>query len=163
MIAFKEWEVVCRALAAGRQTVILRKGGIHEGRDGFAWKHEEFALFPTRFHSQQEGVKPEAWREFGESGLSEWQDGEIVPIQWLCRVTEAVTLESWEAVQALDEKHIWTEGVVRERFDWEMKGMKGQSFHAAFVEIREISEKLNIVYQKKRHGGCRSWLELDFE
>ena len=163
MIAFKEWQVVCEALAAGRQTVILRKGGIHEGREGFAWKHDEFLLFPTRFHSQQEGVRPEDWERFGGEELSEWQEGEVVPIRWRCRVTRAVTLESWEEVQALSEQHIWTEEVVRERFDWEMKGMKGESLHAAFVETSEISEKLNIVYRKGCHGGCRSWLELNLE
>ena len=163
MIAFKEWEVVCQALGAGRQTVILRKGGIHEGREGFAWKHERFALFPTRFHAQSEGVKAADWARFGGQGLTEWQEGELVPIQWECLVTQAVTLESWEEVKALDEQHVWTEEVIRERFDWETKGMKGQSLHAAFVEVREISEKLNIVYEKKCHGGCRSWLELDFK
>src|ERR1700722_13719814 len=31
--AFKEWAVTCQALAAGRQSLLLRKGGIHE-RDG---------------------------------------------------------------------------------------------------------------------------------
>lgn len=162
MIAFKEWQVVCKALGAGRQSVILRKGGIHEGREGFAWKHERFALFPTRFHTQGEGVKPADWEKFGEAGLNEWQEGDVVPIEWECEVTSAITLDNWEDVAALNEQHIWTEEVVRERFDWEMKGMKGQSLHAAFVTIKKTSENLNIVYQKKRHGGCRSWLELNF-
>ncbi|MDC0315120.1 DUF1802 family protein [bacterium] len=48
MIAFKEWDVVCEALESGRQKLILRKGGIHEGREGFSFAHEEFVLFPTR-------------------------------------------------------------------------------------------------------------------
>ncbi|MDQ8189865.1 DUF1802 family protein [Roseibacillus persicicus] len=161
MIAFKEWQVVCKALAEGRQTVILRKGGIHEGREGFAWKHESFALFPTRFHAQREGVKPEDWAAFGEEELSEWQEGEVVPIQWECEVERAVTLSTWEEVEALRDLHIWTDEVIRERFDWEMKGMKGQSLHAAFVKVREIHPALNVVYQKRCHGGCRSWLELE--
>ena len=161
MIAFKEWQVVCEALAAGRQTLILRKGGIHEGRDGFAWKHERFTLFPTRFHNQGEGVKPADWASFGEEGLSEWEEGEVVPIRWECEVSRAVTLSSWEEVMALDGQHVWTEETVRERFDWEMKGMKGQSLHAAFVTTRELSEPFDIIYAKKHHGGCRSWLELD--
>ena len=46
-IAFKEWAVVCAALASGQQSLILRKGGIHEGRDGFRVAHREFWLFPT--------------------------------------------------------------------------------------------------------------------
>ena len=160
VIAFKEWEVVCEALATGRQTVILRKGGIHEGREGFAWKHERFVLFPTRFHAQREGVKAEDWLKLGGEAISEWQEGDIVPIRWECVVTQAVTLENWEDVMALHDQHIWTEEVVRERFEWEMKSMKGLSLHAAFVEVREISDSLSIVYSKRCHGGCRSWLEL---
>ncbi|MBK1832819.1 DUF1802 family protein [Roseibacillus ishigakijimensis] len=160
MIAFKEWQTVCAALAAGRQRVILRKGGIHEGREGFAWKHERFALFPTRFHAQREGLKPADWERFGEGPFEEWQEGEVVPIRWECVVEKAVTLESWEEVAALDEAHIWTEEVVRERFAWEMKGMKGQSLHAAFVETRELAEPFEVTYAKRLHGGCRSWLEL---
>lgn len=160
MIAFKEWQVVCDALASGRQKLILRKGGIHEGREGFAWKHEQFVLFPTRFHAQQEGVRSEDWARFGGEELGEWQEGDVVPIQWQCQVTKALTLDSWEEVQALSEQHIWTEEVVRQRFDWEMKGMKGRSLHVAFVDVVPISGVFDVVYTKRCHGGCRSWLGL---
>ena len=44
-IGFKEWAVVCEALGSGRQSIILRKGGIAEGREGFSFKHREFFLF----------------------------------------------------------------------------------------------------------------------
>lgn len=162
MIAFKEWQVVCKALATGRQTVILRKGGIHEGREGFAWKHDKFALFPTRFHAQEEGVRPEDWKQLGAEQSSEWQEGDVVPIQWQCRVIRAITLDSWSDIQALEKEHIWTEAVVRERFEWEMKGIQGESLHAAFIETEEIPGSLSVVYRKSRHGGCRSWLELEF-
>jgi len=53
VIGFKEWDVVCEAIGSGRQDVIFRKGGIHEGRDGFSFKHPEFYLFPTLFHAQR--------------------------------------------------------------------------------------------------------------
>ena len=59
--AFKEWAVVCAALASGRQSVILRKGGIHEGRDGFRVDHREFWLFPTRFHQEPGEVVEGRW------------------------------------------------------------------------------------------------------
>lgn len=161
MHAFKEWQVVCEALAKGRQTVILRKGGIHEGRAGFGWKHETFALFPTRFHTQSNGVKAPDWAQFGEEGLQEWSDGDTVPVQWQCRVVRAVTLEDWEEVVALNDQHIWTEDVIRERFEWEMKGLKGKSIHAAFVETSELAKPLSLTYSKGRYGGCRSWLEVE--
>lgn len=161
VFAFKEWQVVCKALGAGRQTVILRKGGIHEGREGFAWKYEEFLLFPTRFHAQGEGVKPEDWAKFGEEGLEEWKDGDVFEIEWKCVVEKAVTLENWEDVLALDDQHIWTEETVRERFHWEMKGMKGESLHAAFVKTERLPEPIKLTYTKGKYGGCRSWVELE--
>ena len=37
--AFKEWAIVVDALGRGRQSVILRKGGIAEGRGGFRPEH----------------------------------------------------------------------------------------------------------------------------
>ena len=43
-VGFKEWALVCAALGSGAQTLILRKGGIAEGRAGFAFKHPEFSV-----------------------------------------------------------------------------------------------------------------------
>ena len=49
--------MVCEALDRGHQTIILRKGGIHEGRAGFAFDHKEFFLFPTLFHEQEKHLR----------------------------------------------------------------------------------------------------------
>ena len=56
-IAFKEWSLVCEALGGGEQSVILRKGGIAEGKSGFGFEHGEFYLFPTWFHGQIDKVR----------------------------------------------------------------------------------------------------------
>ena len=56
-VGFKEWALVCEALGRGEQTVLLRKGGIAEGRAGFGFRHSEFFLFPTFFHEQIEKVR----------------------------------------------------------------------------------------------------------
>ena len=37
-MAFKEWAVVVDALLRGEQVIILRKGGLREGRGGFFTK-----------------------------------------------------------------------------------------------------------------------------
>ena len=60
LVALKEWDVVCEALGSGRQIIVIRKGGIAEGKDGLRFEHEEFALLPTFFHQQSERVVPEA-------------------------------------------------------------------------------------------------------
>src|SRR5512138_2779668 len=51
--AFKEWAIVVDALGRGEQILILRKGGIAEGRGGFRPEHTRFLLFPTAFHEQR--------------------------------------------------------------------------------------------------------------
>src|SRR5260370_26406400 len=50
--AFKEWAMVCDSIARGETSLIFRKGGIAEGRDGFQFKHQNFFLFPTYFPGQ---------------------------------------------------------------------------------------------------------------
>lgn len=157
MIAFKEWEVVCAALEEGRQNLILRKGGIHEGREGFSFAHEEFLLFPTRFHAQGDFVTVQ-----GVVAQPEWQIGDEVVITSKVKVTKAVTLTDWDEVVALNERHIWKEETIRERFFWEGKGMVSGSIHVAFVEIEKLVEPIRFEYAKK-YGGCRSWIEVELE
>ena len=74
-MAFKEWGVVVDALGSGEQIVVLRKGGIAEGREGFQVEHEKFWLFPTRFHQQAEGVVESAQVRFSEL---DWPVGSIL-------------------------------------------------------------------------------------
>lgn len=152
--AFKEWQVVCDALASGRQSLILRKGGIHEGREGFSFGAESFFLFPTRFHNQSQFV-----REGEVEPGPEWQVGDLVPIRHHGEALWARTLTDWDKVAALEPFHIWTEETIRQRFDWEGKGMSAGSIHVALVRVREMAAPWELVYES-RHGGCRSWVEI---
>lgn len=155
MIAFKEWDIVCKALEEGRQSLILRKGGIHEGREGFSFAHDEFVLFPTRFHAQGDYVKvPEVVTK------PEWEVGDEVVINSKVRVEKAVTLTDWDEVALLADQHIWTEETIRDRFFWEGKGMASGSIHVAYVEVEKLKDSVRFNYAPK-HRGCRSWVEID--
>src|SRR5258707_4808384 len=57
--AFKEWAVICQALAEGRQALILRKGGIAEHGGGFRVEPTPFWLYPPYFHEKQSGLPPQ--------------------------------------------------------------------------------------------------------
>lgn len=153
-IGFKEWQVVCDALASGRQSILLRKGGIHEGRQGFSFAHESFFLFPTRFHALADQV-----REGEVRVLPEWQPGDAIRITHHAEAQWAITLTDWEKVAALEPLHIYSEQTVRDRFDWEGKGMASGSIHVALVRIRELATPWEFPYEAK-YGGCRSWLNL---
>lgn len=153
-IGFKEWQVVCDALASGRQSILLRKGGIHEGRAGFSFAHEMFFLFPTRFHAVGDHVRE------GEVAVApEWQPGDIIRITHHAEALWADTFTDWEKVAALEPYHIYSEKTVRDRFDWEGKGMASGSIHVAFVCVRKLAEPWEFAYEPK-YGGCRSWVKL---
>lgn len=154
IIGFKEWQVVCDALASGRQAIILRKGGIHEGRQGFSFAHDSFFLFPTRFHAQGDQV-----REGRVTVMPEWQVGDPITITHHAEAVWAVTLTDWEKVSALEPHHIYSEQTVRDRFDWEGKGMASGSIHVALVRVRELAEPWTFPYEAG-FGGCRSWIHL---
>tara|TARA_B100001093_G_scaffold111868_1_gene104263 strand:+ start:1014 stop:1484 length:471 start_codon:yes stop_codon:yes gene_type:complete len=155
MIAFKEWDIVCKALEEGRQSLILRKGGIHEGREGFSFAHDEFVLFPTRFHAQGDYVKIP-----GVVTKPEWEVGDEVVINLKVKVEKAVTLTDWDEVALLADQHIWTEETIRDRFFWEGKEMASGSIHVAYVEVEKLKDFVRFNYANK-HRGCRSWVEID--
>lgn len=153
-VGFKEWQVVCDALASGRQPIILRKGGIHEGRRGFSFAHESFFLFPTRFHAQGEQV-----REGTVETMPEWQPGDAIRITHHAEAVRAITLTDWDSVASLEALHIYSETTVRDRFDWQGKGMASGSIHLALVRIRKLAEPWVFPYETG-FGGCRSWIKL---
>jgi hypothetical protein len=153
-IGFKEWQVVCDALASGRQSILLRKGGIHEGRQGFSFANESFFLFPTRFHTQGDQV-----REGSVQPMPEWQPGDELQITHHAEAVWAVTLTDWQKVAALEPFHIYSEATVRDRFDWEGKGMPTSSIHVALVRIRKLAQPWKLEYHSS-FGGCRSWIKL---
>ena len=146
--------MVCDALAAGRQSILLRKGGIHEGRQGFSFAHESFFLFPTRFHALADQV-----REGEVNVMPEWQPGDVIRITHHAEAAWAVTLTDWEKVARLESLHIYSEQTVRDRYDWEGKGMASGSIHVALVRVRELAEPWEFSYETK-YGGCRSWINL---
>jgi len=147
-IGFKEWALVCQALGRGEQSIILRKGGIAEGRDGFSFQYQEFFLFPTFFHEQIEKVRTNL------SALPSSAQNETIQIQLYAKVESALRIDSLAIITALAPLHILAPEVVRERFEY----LNGR-LSVALVRIFELAQPW-ILRNEKRFGGCRSWLEL---
>jgi hypothetical protein len=151
--AFKEWGIVVEALGRGGQIVVLRKGGIAEGRGGFQAEHERFWLFPTRFHQQAEGVVEEARAGFEDY---EWPPEEVLRIEFCAEVMEARRLDSLAAAQRLAGQHIWREEVIAERFDWG----RDAGIYAMAVKVRRLAAPVELPMLES-YGGCKSWVELE--
>ena len=75
-IALKEWDTVCRALAAGRQILLLRKGGIYESAGGFEIENRQFLLFPTFLHQNPQMLKDDALQWYEKRAIERvfWED-----------------------------------------------------------------------------------------
>jgi len=145
-VGFKEWSLVCDALGRGEQSIILRKGGIAEGREGFSFQHREFFLFPTFFHEQTAKVC------IPSANLPEACD--TITIRWYAKAEHALRIDSLRIAKALAPLHILTPEVVRERF-----GYKDEGLHVAFLRVFELSPSW-ILTNEKRFAGCRSWVDL---
>ena len=145
-IGFKEWSLVCDALGHGAQSVILRKGGIAEGREGFSFRHREFFLFPTFFHEQIAKVRIAA------ADIA--APGNTIAIRWYAKVERALRINSVAIAESLAPLHILSIEVVRERF-----GNKGDGLNVAFVRVFEVSP-VWVLQNEKRFVGCRSWVGL---
>lgn len=150
MIAFKEWTLVCEALGRGEQSLIIRKGGIAEGRAGFRFQHDEFLLFPTRFHEQAAKLRvpPETPLPAAPA------DGQIA-ISLAAQVEWTREVADWAAVQALAPFHLWTPAEIEKRF--RQDDQPGVS--VAFVRVLRLSAP-HVFPDLPKYGGCRSWVEV---
>ena len=154
-VAFKEWKLVCDVLATGEQSILLRKGGIAEGKSGFQWQHEDFFIMPTHFHEQAEQLKKDAG---GKSRELISADTDRVAFSLFARTQFTGRLTKWEDVERLDVFHIWKPETIRSRFDWGDE--PGISW--AQVEIWKLPEPW-VLKNRKQFGGCRSWIDLPGE
>ena len=153
--AFKEWAIVVDALGRGEQILILRKGGIAEGRGGFKPEHERFLLFPTLFHQQHESVVPAAQARFDQMAPS-WPGAERLRVEFFAEVAAWQSLDSLAAAGRLREQHVWRDEVIAERFDWG----KTKEIFAIACRVHRLAVPAELP-MLTGYGGCKSWVELE--
>jgi hypothetical protein len=151
--AFKEWAVICRALAQGRQRVILRKGGIVEPGGAFRLEHREFLLMPTFLHQSPESIIPAARDLLADIDADRPPEGTVV-FRHRTRVTSSVRVTSLGELARFRPDHVWSDAVVAERFHrW------GDGIEVLEVELAALPEPL-VVPWRESFGGCRSWVDV---
>jgi hypothetical protein len=147
-IGFKEWALVCEALGRGAQSLILRKGGIAEGGNGFAFRHAEFFLFPTFFHGQLGLV-----RSCGPE-VPHVEPGRI-EIKFFAKVEETRMISDLQRALRLEPLHVLSASVVKERFEYD----NAPGIYVAFVRVFRLRPTWDFN-DEARYRGCRSWVNL---
>lgn len=149
--ALKEWGAAVHALLDGRQTVLLRKGGIHEKR--FDVAAGEFLLFPTVAHSHAQRVRPEH-RELLDSAPDSTE--QAIVLRAGAKVVAAIEVYRPEEISAIADLHIWTEESVRvDRLDFRPK----RRLTVLVVQARPLAEPVRLT-RSPDYAGCSSWVQL---
>lgn len=151
-MALKEWSAAVAALLAGRQRILLRKGGIHEKR--FDVTAEEFLLFPTSVHSHAERVRPEH-RDLLTAAAAD-STGDRVLVRAAAKVVAALPVERPDALEDIADLHIWTaESVRADRLDFRPK----HRLTVLVVQVMPLSAPVPLP-RSPDYAGCTSWVQL---
>jgi len=153
-VALKEWGAAVIALLDGRQTVLLRKGGIHE--KSFRVDRDRFVLFPTVAHSHRDRVRPEH-RDVMDAGETQVDEaGGTITVRCGVSLVDVVGVARPEELAGIADLHIWTEESVRtDRLEFRPK----HPLQVLVVRAVELPEPLTLP-RLEAYAGCRSWVQL---
>ncbi len=155
MQALKEWAIVCAALEEGRQTILLRKGGILEYRKGFEVKHEKFLLFPTFEHQARESIKPEYADRLEQIQRAKPQDTTAI-VSSFAEVKYVNEISDRALLARLGRYHIWSDQYVNTRMDYN----PSKPMSVMILRVFRLAKPLHIDVRPE-WAGCKSWIPLD--
>jgi hypothetical protein len=152
--AYKEWAVICRALAEGRQALTLRKGGVAEAGGGFTPEHRRFWLFPTYLHQHREALRPAA-RPLLEASEADRPPRGVVRLSHFAEVAGVYDVRDPAAALRTGPLHLWSEATVAARFAYRRPGLFVLPLRV--YRAAEAFEVPDTAY----YAGCKSWVELE--
>jgi len=135
---FKELASVCQAIAAGRQSILLRKAGLRESTSESGFQTTSFYLLPTQYH--EKGPK------------SPSQD---FPISLRVEVTRSGDLIHWAQIEKLLPFTAYDPKTIREHFE----SRDEKLLHFAQIQSFILSPVWNLPHSPAL-SGCRSWFGL---
>jgi hypothetical protein len=151
-VGLKEWDVVCRALARGRQILLLRKGGIYEASSGFELEHNQFLLFPTFVHQNLASLKSEVHADFSPQS----QEPEMVNLSVAAVASDIVRLTDRAQMAALDDQHIWASPLIDMRFNYR----PDNPLYLLLVRVYALWSPM-VLKNTPAYAGCKSWVPLE--
>jgi hypothetical protein len=153
--ALKEWAVAIQALEAGRQIVIMRKGGIVEETRHFELRNLGFYLYPTYEHQKKHLLKPSDQEQIDVT-IEGWHpDNKTVSISCYAEATDDIEIYSQEELNRIRGHHIWTDEFAEERLRWK----KSQPLHLILLRVYKLTHPVEAEILPE-YNGCKSWIDL---
>ncbi|WP_298863957.1 DUF1802 family protein [uncultured Gimesia sp.] len=152
-MAFKEWGAVCAALGQGVQSVLVRKGGIHEGQEGFRVDHREFWLFPTRFHQEADQLQPE-YSDLLNAPIAIEPASSKIMLALYAVVENVLEIYEPSALPGLNSIQVLNRETIQNRFEYKNPGL-----FVLLVRAYSLAQSFEVE-NETRYAGCRTWVEL---
>ncbi len=153
--ALKEWAIVCQALADGRQSLLIRKGGILEIKRGFQVEHRDFWLFPTYVHQNVEQLIPEVHAEFSAAQAVRRSEG-VVQLELYATVADVVQVTDLDRLRGLEGLHVLSRECVVSRFNYRNR----PGVHVLVLRVYRRPAPLQ-TQNTSEYDGCVSWVDLE--
>jgi hypothetical protein len=150
--ALKEWAIVCKGLEDGRQTILLRKGGIMERKHGFELRHNDFYMFPTYEHQSRDLLQQEYADKF-ETILQDKPLDDLNTIYLYAKVVFITETFSRKMLHDLRDFHIWNEKYINARMDYNPE----KPLSIILLRVYRLNKALNVALSPQQ-AGCRSWI-----
>lgn len=145
--------MVCAALGSGQQTILLRKGGIDEGREGFRVSHSEFWLLPTRFHQSPEQLVCDARPLWEQTQRNQPASGQFL-VDLFAVVHSVFEVRDEAALDRLSGMHILSAETLHQRYHYRRPGL-----FVLTVRTYRMPAAYHVV-DSPYIAGCKSWVEL---
>jgi hypothetical protein len=157
LAALKEWAIVCNALEDGLQTVLLRKGGIMEYKDGFEVKHDSFFLYPTLEHQSREYLQSAYLEKFDRTYTNHINaDGQNrVAIRSWAKVERIIEIFNANELAKINDYHIWNNKYLQLRMNYNSL----KPLTVMIIRVYKLRCPLNLEIDPK-WSGCKSWIDI---
>ena len=154
-IALKEWAVVVTALGEGSQILLLRKGGIAEAEGEFRLTANEFFLYPTWEHQQEDSLQPRCAARF-RSHLSPPEPKDQLSFEHYAVVTDAWPAPGLPRMEQFSEEFVWNQKFLKKRYAYKPQ----LPLAVLILRVYRLPHPLRLPLCD-RYAGCRSWVELE--
>ena len=151
-VGLKEWASVCQAIDAGRQIILLRKGGIYESAGEFEVEHPTFVFFPTFLHQSLDQLKP----DFHDGFQRHTAEPAKITLSLAGHVTDVHQLKCREQMDELDDQHIWAPPLLDMRFNYRPEN----PLYLLVVRAYRLQTPVTIE-NTPAYAGCKSWVPLE--
>lgn len=159
MLALKEWSIICKALEEGKQTILLRKGGILEYKKGFEISQKLFLLYPTLEHQAAEYLQSNYLQEYElllKRNSSEIVEDKVNTIRIIARIEAMQEFHDHKLLSKLEKYHIWNEKYVKMRMNYNPK----KPMNALLLRVYRLPESISVDVQPE-WAGCKSWIDIE--